>query len=495
MYFSIISIFEQSIKSRHKTTAAMKNHLFLFVLMLFLSNVLSAQSANWIKPYTPRIDSLFADLQQGIQPGLAVGIVKGGQLVLSKGYGLANLEHRLPFAPNTVSDIGSLAKQITCFAVVLLAQRNQLSLDDNIRKYLPDVPDFGQPITIRHLIHHVSGIREIYGMLELAGWRQGDAIRQNEALDLTIHSRELNFAPGNAHSYCNTGYMLLAEIIQKASGQLFEPWMKANIFAPLGMKDTYIMDVQGELFPNVADSYAKGEQQQWIKQYDNSTVIGAGGIYTTLTDLARWASNYRDGKLGGMAALQQMYQRGILNSGDTLDYAFGLEVDQYRGLRCIQHTGSSAGYRAALLYFPDQDLTILVKSNFANFNSLSTCRKIADIVLAKTLKAQPMRIAFTNKIKNPAPPIYTTALGDFVGRYYCPDMEMTYTIAAEQDGLIAQHRLNGTLKLKQIEVDLFEEPSILGKIQFERNATGAVTGMRVTSGSVLNLWMGKVAEK
>ena len=127
----------------------MKNHLFLFVLILFFSSALSAQSTNWIKPYTPRIDSLFANLQQGNQPGLAVGIVKGGQLVLSKGYGLANLEHRLPFTPNTVSDIGSLAKQITCFALVLLAQRNQLSLDDNIRKYFPDVPDFGQPITKR----------------------------------------------------------------------------------------------------------------------------------------------------------------------------------------------------------------------------------------------------------------------------------------------------------------------------------------------------------
>jgi hypothetical protein len=145
------------------------------------------------------------------------------------------------------------------------------------------------------------------------------------------------------------------------------------------------------------------------------------------------------------------------------------------------------------LYFPEQDLTILVKSNFANFSSLATCQKIADIVLAKTLKAPPMRVAFTNKIKGTAPPIYTTALGDFVGRYYCLDVETSYTIVAEKDSLIAQHRLNGPLQLKQIGVDLFEESSILGKIKFERNAAGVVTGMRVTSGSVLNLWMGKVA--
>lgn len=470
----------------------MKLYIILLLTLIFGTTQTTAQHHRWIHPYAPRIDSIFAPYAQGSNPGLAVGILKGGQLVFSKGYGLANLEHGLPFTPNTVSDIGSLAKQITSFAIVLLAQRKQLNLDDDIRKYLPEVPDFGQTITIRHLVHHTSGLREIYGMLEITGWKQGDAVRQEEALNLTRHSSELNFTPGARYAYCNTAYMLLAEIIQKASGKKFEDWMREEIFRPLGMDDTYVMDVQGELFPRCADSYTMSEQDVWIKLYDNSTVIGAGGIYTTLPDLARWCNNYRDGKLGGIAAIQQMTQRGILNNGDTLNYAFGLETLPYRGLRRIQHTGASAGYRAALLYFPDADLAILVKSNFANFNSQATCERIADLLLADAFKESAPSLASINRAASRGSANTSGALQEFAGQYYCPELETSYTFQVEADTLIGLHRYNGRFKLQQVDGDRFSGPSYLNTLRFERDKDGAIQGVRVSNGRVLNLWMKKL---
>lgn len=459
---------------------------------MFWHNQATAQHHHWIHPYVSQIDSLFAANQHVSTPGVAVGILKEGQLIFSKGYGLANLEHGLPFTPNTVSDIGSVAKQITCFALVLLAQRGQLKLDDDIRKHLPEVPDFGQPITIRHLMNHTSGLREIYGMLELIGWKQGDAVRQEEALNLVQHSTELNFSSGSRYSYCNTAYMLLAEIIQKVGGKKFEDWMRDEIFRPLGMYDTYIMDMQGELFPLCADSYLRNEQDQWIKLYDNSTVLGAGGIYTTLPDLARWCNNYRDGKLGGMAAIRQMFQRGVLNSGDSLNYGLGLETLPYRGLRRIQHTGASAGYRAAMMYFPKADIVIMVKSNYANFNSQATCERIADIILAKNF-TQGAPIAAINRggraKSAPSPP---GELQEYVGQYYCPDVETTYTVQIEGDSLVGVHRYNGKFKIEHVDEDRFSGPSYLSTIQFERDKDGVIRGLRVSNGRVLNLWMKKL---
>ena len=472
----------------------LKPTVTIFLLIGFYT-ALCAQHHRWIHPYVPLIDSLFANNQRGSYPGLAVGVVKGGQLMLAKGYGLANLEHGLPFTPNTISDIGSLAKQMTCFAMVLLAQNKQLSLDDNIQKYLPEVPDFGNPITIRNLIHHTSGLREIYGMLEIAGWKQGDAVRQEEALNLVQSSRELNFPPGSRYAYCNTAYMLLAEIIQKVSGQGFEQWMRENIFQPLDMNDTYVMDIQGEIFPHCADSYTMSDKNVWIKLYDNSTVIGAGGIYTTLPDLARWFNNFRDGKVGGMRAIQQMFQRGILSNGDTLNYAFGLEKTTYRGLQRIQHTGSSAGYRAALLYFPQQDLAIMVKSNYANFNSQASCERIADLLLEDEFTEGPSSFVSLNKPRSEGESPNGPQFHDYPGSYYCPDVETTYTFRVEGDQLIGHHRLNGSFKLQHINGDRFNGPSFLGSVKFERDDTGKVSGMRISNGRVLNLWMSKTTQK
>lgn len=432
------------------------------------------------------IDELLQPYNRTDHPGLAVAIVHHGDIVFSKGYGMANLENGLAFYPETVSDIGSVAKQFTDYAVVLLAQRGLINLDANIREYLPEVPDFGQPITVRHLIHHTSGLREIYSMLELAGWRDGDGIRQEYALDLVKNLRELNFPPGDQYLYCNTAYMLLADIISRVSEQPFEQWMHEHIFAPLGMEHTFIMDIQGELFPRCADSYAP-KDKGWVKVFDNSTGYGQGGIYSTIPDLVKWMNNYRNPVIGGPEAVAQMQQRGILNNGDTLNYAFGLDIGSYRGLRTVSHTGSSAGYRAAVTWLPEEDWAVIVKSNFANFNSSRISHQLIDLLPFS--KPEPVSVRPPTPKQEAAvfPVPSLTELAGFAGRYYSAEAETTYTLKVIDGKLQASHRKHGDFTLEATGPDTFSGPSFFAEVRFERDKKNKVTGLRVSNGRVMNL--------
>lgn len=314
-----------------------------------------------------RVDELMADHGED-GPGAVVAVVEGGEIVFAKAYGLANLEHKVPMTRETVLDIGSTAKQFTAFAIVLLSQEGKLSLDDDIRSHLPEVPDFGYTITIRHLVHHMSGLREIYNALMMEGWQAGDGIAQEDALQLTARMNELNFEPGTEYLYCNTAYMLLADIVSRVSGVPFPEFMAGNVFGPVGMKNTTIMASFGQSIPGAAESYGPAEGGGFVRIFDNSTIQGAGGIYTTVDDLAAWMSNYADARVGGPEVIEQMQQRGVLASGDTLGYAFGLTIGESRGLRTLGHGGSSAGYRSSFTYSPEVDGGVIVLSNFAGFD-------------------------------------------------------------------------------------------------------------------------------
>jgi CubicO group peptidase (beta-lactamase class C family) len=433
-----------------------------------------------------RIDQIMAAYDRPGVPGAAVGVVQRGQLIISKGYGTANLEHGIPFTPETVSDIGSVSKQFTAFALVLLDQRGKLSLDDDIRIHLPSVPDFGHVITVRQLIHHTSGLREIYNSLQLAGWRSGDGIRQEDAMRLVRGLRELNFEPGSQHLYCNTGYMLLADIVAAASGTPFETWMRANVFGPLGMNHTYIMDEQGETFPKCAESYQQSDSGGFKKVFDNSSIQGAGGIYTTIGDLAKWLSNFRDPNVGGRSALDKMQERGVLRNGKKLDYAFGLRLKSGAGTRIIQHGGSSAGYRAALAWFPEHDLGIVVKSNRADFDS-TVVDLMAGIYIKPFLKVTPRpreRRRPRQKIEIALP---AEKLAAYSGRYFSYELETLYTLVVEEGRLICKHRRHDDFPLAPVGKDEFRGPQFFAEVRFERDDTGNISGLRVSNGRVLDL--------
>ena len=429
-----------------------------------------------------RVDQIMSAYDEPGEPGAAVAVVQGGETVLSKGYGLANIEHNIPMTPQTSSDIGSVAKQFTAFAIALLAEEGKLELDANIRTWFPETPDFG--ITVRHMVHHISGLREIYTAKSIAG-NPREGISQFEAQELLRYAEELNFPPGSQYAYCNTAYMLLADIVAEVSDMSFADFMRTRIFEPLGMHDTYIMDVQGETFPNRADSYTYTAEGPFRQVYDVSSAYGQGGMYTTMDDLVKWLRNLSAGTVGGPEVLQQMRERGVLTNGDTLDYAFGLVIDEWQGLDRISHTGSSAGYRAYLAWYPSEELGILIKANRADFNVTRTGELLADAYL-QVMSREPE--AAKEREEQPTPkiePLSTAERNACLGSYYSPELDVWYDMV-EQDGQLAlKNRIRGVMPLTRKEDGAFS--SRLGSIRFIRTDSSVVTGFRLDAGRVLNL--------
>ena len=329
-----------------------------------------------------KVDSLFSRYTT-TTPGCAVAVIKNGELVFKRGYGMSNLEYNVPITPSSVFHIASESKQFVAFCMLLLEQQGKLSIDDDIRKYLDYVPDFGKKITIRQLIHHTSGLRDQWQLLANAGWQLDDVITQDHVIKLVSKQQRLNFDPGEEHLYCNTGYTLMAEIVKKTSGLSLREYTDKYIFKPLEMNNTHFHDNYRELVPNRTYSYSpKG-----LKEYQHSvlsySIVGATSLFTTVEDEAKWVMNYDNGKVGGKELLERMYSLGVLNSGKKLTYAFALAIDDYKGWKRIGHGGSDAGYRTYTCRFPEQQLGIIVFSNFSNGNPNGAAMQIADLLLAQ----------------------------------------------------------------------------------------------------------------
>lgn len=436
-----------------------------------------------------RVDQIMAAYTESGEPGAAVAIVQGDTAVLSKGYGLANIEHDIPMTPQTISDIGSVAKQFTAFAIALLAEEGKLDLDADIRTWFPESPDFG--ITVRQMVHHISGLREIYTAKSIAG-NPREGISQFEAQELLRYAEELNFPAGSQYAYCNTAYMLLADIVAEVSGMRFEDFMRKRIFEPLGMHDTYIMDVQGETFPNRADSYTYTPQGTFRQVYDVSSAYGQGGMYTTMDDLVKWLHNLSQGTVGGPEVLQQIRQRGVLTNGDTLDYAFGLVIDEWQGLQRISHTGSSAGYRAYLAWYPTKELGVLIKANRADINVTRTGALLADAYL-QVIPREPE--ANEERPEQSAPeiePMTAAERNARLGAYYSPELDVWYEVVEHEGQLALKKRIRGVMPLTQKADGAFA--SRLGAIRFIRADNGAIAGFRLDAGRVLNLRFDKKEE-
>ena len=322
-------------------------------------------------------------------PGAAVGVVHKGKLVYAKGFGEADLETGAPITPQTVFHIASVSKQFTAYAIVLLAQQGRLSLEDDIRTYLPEVPDFGKTITIRHLLHHTSGLRDQLSLLVMSGRRLDDVITKDHIFNLIKRQKELNFEPGTASSYSNTGYTLLAEIVSRVTKQPFPDWMQQHVFKPLRMNNTLFYDNNERLVKGRAYSFHQTPgEATFSKSPMNYAYVGPTSVLTTVNDLARWISNFRVPTLGGPTAMRQMLEKGRLTKGDTLAFALGLIHGQYRGLSYYGHTGVDAGYRAALTYFPTADYGFIVLSNQAEFNAEGKVLELASLYLAPHLEEE-----------------------------------------------------------------------------------------------------------
>ena len=417
-------------------------------------------------------DKVFAKWDSTVTPGCALSVIKDGQILYKRGYGMADLDHDVPITSETVFHVASISKQFTAAAILLLAEDGKLSLDDDIHKYIPELPDFGSTITLRHLIYHTSGLRDQWALLGLAGWRYSlDLITDDDVLALMARQKELNFKPGEKHVYCNTGYTLLAQVVKRVSGQSFREFTSTRIFQPLGMASTHFRDDHAEIVKHIAYGYEEGKGRNVYRlSVTNFDTVGATSLLTTVEDLARWDENFYNPRVGGAAMVAQQLQRGKLNSGKELDYAFGLEHGTYRGLATVDHGGADAGYRADLLRFPQQHFSVACLCNQAETNPSDLTRKVADIYLADQLKeAPPARV-------DPAAQRVTVSdqlLAQYAGLYWKADDENALRILHKDGKLFLSESEEDNLELSPVADNRFMPAAFPVAFAFDRATAGA----------------------
>ena len=304
------------------------NRTIVFFLLTFFG--IASSQAQLSEIQTEKIDSLFIDWTKSNHPGGAIGIMQNGEVIYSKAFGLASLEYQVPNTTETIFNIGSVSKQFTAMGIVLLHERGLLSIDDDIHKYLPDMPDFGHTITIRHMLHHTSGMRSLHAMLGLAGWRDDDSRTNEDLYRFMLKQKDLNFMPGDEYLYCNTGYMLMVNIIENVTKEKFPKWMKTNVFEPLGMSNTYVEDRYDRIVPNNATSYySTGEG--FFRAVEYWGYVGSGNVHSTTADLLIWLQNFSTPSTNWSSAFEMLKTTDELNDGSENNYAFGVSLDEFKG--------------------------------------------------------------------------------------------------------------------------------------------------------------------
>jgi CubicO group peptidase (beta-lactamase class C family) len=427
---------------------------------------------------TARVDAVFKDFDSRSSPGCALAVYQDDRVVYQRAYGMANLDHDVPLTTSSVFHVASVSKQFTAASILLLAQEGKLSLDDEVRKHLREFPDFGHRITIRHLLHHTSGVRDQWSLLGLAGWRYSrDLITDGDVLELLSRQRELNFAPGQRYLYSNSGYTLLAIIVSRVSGQSFRAFTTQRIFEPLGMTNTHFRDEFREVVKQQAYGYerAGGTFRLSVTNFDTA---GATSLMTTVEDLARWNANFEKPVVGGSSLLSALLQRGTIANGSPIDYASGITHGTYRGLSTVGHGGSDAGYRADFVRFPAEHVGIACLCNLASANPGELARRVADVYLAGVLKpvpAQPAR-------DEPEVALNSTELESYAGTYW-NEAEAAAVRVVVQEGALAARPVGGAqLRLRPIGGGRFVPASGDGpRLAFETDR--ATSTSRLTVGN------------
>ncbi|MGB5553238.1 MAG: serine hydrolase [Flavobacteriaceae bacterium] len=412
-----------------------------------------------------QVDEVFAPWDTNDTPGAAVAIVKDGAIVYKKGYGLANLEYDIPITPASIFHIASVSKQFTVFSILLLEKQGQLSLDDDIRKYIPEVPDFGKTITLRHLASHTSGLRDQWELLLMAGWRMDDIITKEHILKMVSRQKELNFNPGDEFAYCNTGFTLLAEVVARVSERSFAEFTKANIFEPLKMNTTLFYDDHEKIVKNRTYSYHT-DSTGYKKSVLNYANVGATSLFTTVEDLSQWALNFSDPKIGDANIITKMNTVTVLNNGKSIGGALGQFVGTYKGLKEIQHGGADAGYRSYFTRFPDENFSVIVFSNSGEFSSGAMAHKVVDIYLKDKIKPEENAVAQekTTETITVDPKVLNSYLGDF-------ELQPGFIISiTESNGkLSAKATGQSVVPLIPLSATEFEVGGVEAKIEFIPN--------------------------
>lgn len=360
-----------------------------FTVLLLLWAFLP-QDAAYAQDRDAVVQSIFEDFGKPGEPGVSVLVMEKGQIRHQFHKGLADVGSNLMIEDDGVFNIGSISKQFTVFGVLLLRDEGKLSLSDDVRTFIPELPDFGSTITLEHLARHTSGLSSQQYTGLMGPWTQTDERTHAQMLDLIRQKRSLMFEPGTKFSYSNAGTALLAEVISRVSGMPFQRFIKERVYAPLGMEHTFNRAEPAQIITNEVHSYYR--EDGILKKAINPTGIqGYSNVYSTTTDLAKWAANLKTGKLGGLQTVQDLMSVTKLPNDRMIEHRMGLYATPYRGFEQFQHTGSHRGYTSYLGWFPDHDLTIIILSNIEGIDVFASAYSIADLYLPEG--TGPMRMS------------------------------------------------------------------------------------------------------
>jgi CubicO group peptidase (beta-lactamase class C family) len=433
------------------------------------------------------IDRLYAPMTKAGSPGCSVGVYQNGEVVFAKGYGNADLINDVPITSATRFTVGSVSKQFTAASIALLVEAGRISLSDDVRKYLPELQAFPARITIGNLIHHTSGIRDFWELVDLAGMRPDDGYTSDDMLNLAKHQHGLNFTPGSEYRYSNTGYLLLGEVVKRITRQSLRQFADSAIFKPLGMTNTLYLDDHNEIVPKRASAYQPAAGGYRIDVWNND-IIGQGGIVTTIGDLQKWDENFYTARVGGPAFIKLIQTTEPLTDGKPNNYAFGLVIDKYRGMNEVQHTGSTGGYRAAIFRYPDAHTSVAMLCNVTTANTTTLSHAMADAVLGSRLGNRQF-VARTGRADSamavhPAPPALLKAVA---GRYRSDELLGSVWEITAAAGTITVMRPRHELELfgwtagnsfALHDVELSFENSVKGKSPAFTLKGGRVQGLR-----------------
>jgi CubicO group peptidase (beta-lactamase class C family) len=370
----------------------MSRYIKYFVVVFLVTLLTIPQSWGQAVPDSIRtkLDNLFSPWNNTNSPGWAIGIVRNDSLIYAKGYGMANLEYSIPITPETIFHMASVSKQFTAYSIVLLARQGKLKLDDDIHKYLTWFPDLKEKITIRQLLNHTSGIRDQWQLLAIAGTRLDDVITQEQIIKVLSKQQALNFKPGEQWNYSNSGFTILAEIVKSITGQSLRKFTDSAIFKPLGMKNTHFHDDYTEIEKNRAYSYQRENPFKFSNSVLSYSNAGATSLFTNINDLSKWVMNFYNPVVGSQADIEQLVQKGKLNSGVELNYALGISSDKYNGWKQYSHSGGDAGFRTYLTVFPELKMGFFVFSNLGDVNVYEKTYSMANLFINDTTVKAPV---------------------------------------------------------------------------------------------------------
>jgi len=380
-----------------------------------------------------RVEELLRPFDGTHKPGFAVGVIQDGRLVYSKGYGMANLDDGVPITPHTVFRIGSTSKQFTAACIAMLVGEGKLALNDPVQKYIPELPDFGAPVTVGDLVHHTSGLPDYEDLQLLQGELDDQGNHHADEIVELLARQRLIFEPGEKWSYSNSNYILLAVIIERVSGRAFAELARERIFEPLGMRSSLVLDDNTAIVPNRAIGYSEADHGYRVDE-TITELVGDDGVFTTVEDLLLWDRNFYDGRIGGPGFLDRMQTVGTLASGEAHEYAFALMISEYRGLRTVSHGGSFVGFRAQMIRFPDQHFTVALLANLSSIDSTGLCHGIADIFLEEILE-EPAE-AGASGAGGPEVALSRERMNQLAGHYEDSGAGMSMEVAVEDDRLV-----------------------------------------------------------